>query len=340
MEVNRESFFNSIIKIKDIGSKGLRKLSKSNVAVVGMGGLGTHLSLYLILSGIGRLKIIDPGIIRYKNLYKQILYTSSDVGYFKVEVAKKRLAKYSRYTKIDIFPMMVTPWNIDRIFRNVDIILDGTDNIYSKILINRYSVKNRVPYIPTIVENYSIKLTLIDPPSTPCLECFYKNLEYLDKAHAMETSISTAASIAVSEAIKYLAGLETSLKSKLLTIDLKDISIDKKTLHKDPECPACSNIVSYDIGVDFNLFWNYEELIFNPRDRVRLDLEALTREIASKYILIRRGEVGLSFKYNKNIMIGVSYSGNVIVIGRLKKDIAVNIVRELVDNIYVKYVVD
>jgi len=340
MEVGRESFFNNIIKIKEIGYEGLRRLSKSTVAVVGMGGLGTHLSLYLILSGIGRLKIIDPGIIRYENLYRQILYTLSDVGYFKVEAARNRLAKYSRYTRINIFPMMVTPWNIDRIFRNVDIILDGTDNIYSKILINRYSVKNRVPYIFTIIENYSIKSTLIDPPSTPCLECFYKNLMYSNKVPVMETSISTAASITVSEAIKYLAGLETSLRSKLVTIDLKDLSIEKKILYKDPECPVCNDTISYDIGVDFNLFWNYEELIFNPEDRVRLDLEPLTREVASKYILIRRGEVGVSFKYDKNIVVGVSYSGNIIVTGEIKKDMAIDIVRELVDNIFAKYIID
>ncbi len=335
-----ESFLHRMSLIEDIGLDGIRKLSKSRVAIIGLGGLGSHLALYLGLSGVGRLKLVDPDIIEFNNLHRQILYTVKDVGLYKVEVARDKLSIYAPYTDVVIYPMMLTPWNVDRIFRDVDIILDGSDNLLTRYLINRYSIKSGKPYIYTAVEGDYISITFLNPPKTPCLECFMKSRDIPRVIPIMETTVSAAAAVEAREAIKYIVSGGSSLINRLLTIDLKRLEFEYIPLVRDPDCKVCRDpdIDALAEEQDFDLFYWGGDIIFNPREKIRLDLEPLTRRIAEEYPIYRRGRVGVTFYYNKHL-VGVSYSGNMIVKDVSDKDGGVKIIESLVD-IFREYVID
>lgn len=343
MDLSRSRFFSRMSLIEDIGEEGIEKLSKKTVAIVGLGGLGSHLALYMGLSGVGRLKLIDIDIVEYTNLHRQILYTVEDLGMFKVEVARDKLAIQTPYTKIDIFPMMLTPWNVERVFRNVDLILDGSDNLPTRFLINRYSVKYGVPYLYTAVESRYATLSLIKPPETPCLECIIKSREDVYRVNPiMETTVALASSLEASEAIKYLLYKESSLVNRLLTIDLKRLNMEYIEVSKDPGCRVCSSpevdIEDIEDEYDFYLFHRGDTIIFNPREKIRLDIEPLTRELSGRYIIYRRGRVGVAFYLDKYLA-GVTYSGNIIVKNVEDRDSGVKIVEKLVD-LFREYVID
>ena len=339
MEPELASFFNRMILIKDIGEEGLEKLRGKTVAIVGVGGLGSHLALIMALSGVGRIKLIDPDIVEYVNIHRQILYDLKDIGLFKVEAARNRLYRHTRFTKIDIYPMMTTPWNVNRIFKDVDLILDGTDNMPSRYLINRYSIKHNTPYLYTAVREFYISLSFINYPETPCLECFYTVKESGGEVNPItESTVAVASSLEASEAINYLLRGESNLKGRLLVIDLKNLSKEYLNIDLNPECKAHDG--DYEsLEYDYDLYYERDTLIFNPRDKVRLDLEPLAREISSRYILTRRGRVGILFK-DGGYDIGVTYSGNIIIKGVHSKDEGSTIVEKLVNDIFYKYVID
>lgn len=339
MEPELANFFNRMILVRDIGEDGLEKLRRKTVAIVGVGGLGSHLALIMALSGIGRIKLIDPDIVEYENIHRQILYDLRDIGLFKVEAAKNRLYRHTRFTEIDIYPMMITPWNVERIFRDVDIILDGTDNMPSRYLINRYSIRHNIPYLYTAVREYYINLSFINYPDTPCLECFYTYRESGESVNPiMESTVAVAASLEASEAINYLLRNVSNLKGRLLFIDLKTLSKEYLDIGLNPECRA--HMGDYEsLEYDYDLYFDRDTLIFNPRDKVRLDLEPLSREISARYVMTRRGRVGILFK-DITYKIGVTYSGNIIVKGVRDKEEGSRIVERLVNDIFYKYVID
>lgn len=339
MHLDREEFFSRMILMDWIGSEGLEKLKNTTIAIVGVGGLGSHLALYLSLSGVGRIKLVDPDIVEYNNIHRQILYKLGDTNLFKVEVARKTIKRHTNYTRIDIYPMMLTPWNVERIFKNVDIILDGTDNFSSRFLINRYSVKHKIPYLYTAVESFYASLSFINYPETPCLECFYAEVKAGKEVNPITvTTVSLAASIEANEAIKYLIRGESSIKGKLLMVDLRELSSESLDLSFNPNCKAHKGDY-WSLEYDFDLFWDRGTLVFNPRDKIRLDLEPLSREVADRFILLRRGEIGIVFLYN-NYKVGVSYSGNVIIKNLESKENGVKIVDKLVNEVFAKYVID
>jgi adenylyltransferase/sulfurtransferase len=235
--------------------------------------------------------------------------------------------------------MMITPWNVDRISKNTDLILDGTDNMPSRYLINRYSIKHNIPYLYTAVREHYVNLSFINYPETPCLECFYTIKESGGEINPItESTVAVAASLEASEAINYLLRGESNLKGRLLVIDLKNPSYEYLNINFNPECNAHDG--DYEsLDYDYDLYFERDTLIFNPRDKVRLDLEPLVRELSSRYILTRRGRVGILFEDGKR-KIGVTYSGNVIVKGVHDKEEGSILLEKLVNDIFYKYVVD
>ena len=131
-------FFSKQILLKDIGISGQKKILKSKVLIVGLGGLGCPLLIYLVSSGVGKIGIIDDDKIEVGNLSRQILYNFDDVGKYKVETAKKKVIKINPKVKIVSYKKKITKINISKIASKFDIICDGTDNFSTRFLINDY----------------------------------------------------------------------------------------------------------------------------------------------------------------------------------------------------------
>ncbi len=246
LEVDFINRYSRQIVLKDIGLEGQEKLSKSTVAIIGLGGLGSPAALILASMGVGKLKLVDRDVVSYTDLHRQPLYTDEDVDIPKVEVAMKRLKERNPDIEIEVYPEPLTEENVEGIIADVDIVIDGLDNMRARYILNRAAVKHRKPYVfAGAIEMYG-NITTIIPYETPCLECFY----YVEDESSLPTcatvgvhpSITTlTASIAVSEATKYIVNGRPSLLNKLLYIDLRTLDFDKISIYRDETCPVCGS---------------------------------------------------------------------------------------------------
>src|SRR4030066_903880 len=140
-------FYSRQVIMKELGLKGQRKLAKSKVAVVGLGGLGTVSSLYLALAGVGHLRLIDQDTVETQNLHRQILYTLDDLHYPKAEAAAKRLMKLNPLLEAEVVSENVNPTNVERLLADVDCVVDGLDNMITRYLVNRACAKMKGPSV-------------------------------------------------------------------------------------------------------------------------------------------------------------------------------------------------
>jgi adenylyltransferase/sulfurtransferase len=142
-----KDFYSRQVILKELGQTGQLKLSKSKVAVVGVGGLGTVSSLYLALAGVGNLRLIDQDVVETKNLHRQILYTPNDLDYPKAEMAAARLTQLNPLINAEAVSENVNAGNVERLLAGVDLVVDGLDNMATRYLVNRVCVKMKVPYV-------------------------------------------------------------------------------------------------------------------------------------------------------------------------------------------------
>ena len=308
MENLLRTYFDRLLRMSEFGEEKIKKIRSSHVAVVGVGGLGSFSSLLLVLNGVGRLTIIDPDIIEFSNLNRQILYSPADVGLFKVEAAAEKLSEYASFVKINSFPIYLNPENIEKTLDGVDIIVDGLDNLSTRYLINRYSIRHKIPYVFAGVSGFEANLSFLSPPETPCLECFYRGDDISARNMILQRGIANftvgaTASLQVAETIKYLTGLSPSLKNKLLLIDYKRFSFDEIIIKRDPDCQVCRDPEYPSLKSTYILTDN----IYIPANK-ELDLDCIVSNLPYRYILIRRGRLGLLIKYKK-IDIGLSKYG-------------------------------
>jgi adenylyltransferase/sulfurtransferase len=142
-----DEYYSRQIILKELGSKGQRKLAKSKVAVLGLGGLGTVSSLYLALAGVGLLRLVDQDTVELNNLHRQVLYSPDDLLYPKVEISAKRLRKANPLVKVESFPENVNTNNVERLLSGMDCVVDGLDNMRTRYLVNRACAKLGIPYV-------------------------------------------------------------------------------------------------------------------------------------------------------------------------------------------------
>ena len=169
-------FYSRQVILNELGWKGQRKLAKSKVAVVGVGGLGTVSSLYLALAGVGYLRLIDQDTVETPNLHRQILFSLNDLHYPKVEVAAERLEKFNPLLETEPISENVNASNVERLLAGVDIVVDGLDNMMTRYAINRTCIKLGITYVFGAAVGIEGNLSVFAPPETGCLECLLPNM--------------------------------------------------------------------------------------------------------------------------------------------------------------------
>ncbi len=340
----RRDFFDRVLKLDGISDEDLDALGRVRVAVIGLGGVGVNVTLNLVRNGFKNFKLVDPDVLTYTDVYRGSVFRSGDSGLFKVEVVKKAMAEVLPDVDVTVYPMMLTDFNIERILKGVDLIIDATDNVYSKALINRYSVSENIPVIYSAVRSNSGRLLFLEPSETACFECIHPNVEevvdgYID-GYGFQYMYNLVSSIASSEATSFFLGYDSNLYGSILRID-SGLNLAIKRIPRNPSCPVCNAEAEVEYpDIDYQHFMKGETFIYTSDERVRLDIERLARELAKSYILLRRGEVGVYFEYNRDVRVGVAYTGTVVLNGVSDFDDAVNITRRLVEDIFYKYVVD
>lgn len=236
-----------------IGEEGQKQLKQSHVLLIGAGALGTALAESLTRAGIGKLTIVDRDYVEWSNLQRQQLFSERDAQdrIPKAIAAKERLKRINSDVEVVPHIMDVTIEVIEDLLEGVDLILDGTDNFDTRLLINDSSQKSNIPWIyGACVGSYGISLTII-PGETPCLQCLLDTIPLngmtCDTAGIISPSVQMVVAHQVTEALKILTGNKEALRGSLYSFDLwlnqhSSISIEKL---KKEDCPSCGLNPSY-----------------------------------------------------------------------------------------------
>ncbi|MCL5877478.1 MAG: HesA/MoeB/ThiF family protein [Candidatus Bathyarchaeota archaeon] len=244
--VSREEFtklfYSRQLMIEELGSVGQEKLSKSRVAVVGVGGLGSVCSLYLALAGVGYLRLIDQDTVETHNLHRQILYTPDDLHRPKAEVAAEKLRGQNPLVQVEVVAKKVDADNVGSLLANVDVVVDCLDNFQTRYLLNRSCVKLHTPYVFGAVMGLEGNLSVFNPPETGCLECTMHNPSNPQPQKVfgiIGASAGIIGSLQAMETVKLLAGLGSNLAGKMLVCDFRDMDFTVVPLPKNPHCQVC-----------------------------------------------------------------------------------------------------
>jgi len=226
------------------GEEAQLKLKKVSVAVVGIGGLGSPVSLYLTAAGIGHLILIDSETPELSNLNRQVLHWESDIDKRpKVESAKEKLLKLNSKMKITTYNERLTKNNIDKILSEADIIVDALDNYETRYLVNEYCVQRRKPLIHAAVEKMFGQITTIIPGETPCLKCIIPEAPPSRGAFPiLGTTAGILGILEANEVIKLVAGIGEPLKGKMLFVDIENNDFSIISLERSEKCPVCSSL--------------------------------------------------------------------------------------------------
>ena len=243
MELNSSELkkYSRQLILKNIGIPGQKKLFSSKVLVVGAGGLGCPLMLYLAYSGVGNLGIVDNDRVEISNLSRQVLFTKKDLGKFKVMVSKNFIKRINKKILVKTFLKKINKENIHNIAKNYDFICDGTDNFKSRLLINDYCIKYKKVLISSAISKYDGHIFNFDfRKDGPCLRCFMPSLPSINQNCESEGIMSTLAGIAGSlqanEVIKSILNIGKPLKNEIMIFNALDLNFRKVKLKKNSVC--------------------------------------------------------------------------------------------------------
>ena len=214
------------VLFKEIGGEGQHKLSQSRVVIVGCGATGSALASLLARSGVGMLRILDRDYVEVSNLQRQSLFDEDDAreSVPKAIAAARQIARFNSQLAVEAHVADLIPANVDSLLGGCDLILDGTDNFETRYLINDYAVKNSVAWIySAAVGSYGVTLNIL-PGETACLACIFPesprgNLETCETAGILNSAVNLVASLAATEALKFLVSATAKMRRTLLSWD-------------------------------------------------------------------------------------------------------------------------
>ena len=243
MELNSSELkkYSRQLILKNIGVSGQKKIFNSKVLVIGAGGLGCPLMLYLSYSGIGNLGIVDNDKIEISNLSRQVLFTKKDLGKSKISVSKKFIKKVNDKILVKTYLKKVSKENIHIIAKNYDYICDGTDNFKSRLMINDYCIKYKKVLISSAISKYDGHIFNFDfRKDGPCLRCFMPNLPSIERNCESEGIMSTLAGIAgalqANEVIKTILKIGKPLRNEIMIFNALELNFRKVKLNKNSSC--------------------------------------------------------------------------------------------------------
>ncbi len=233
--------------LEEIGEAGQEKISRSRMVVVGVGATGSMSSIILVRAGVGSLRVIDRDIVELSNLQRQVLYTEADAaeGIPKAVAAEERLSSMNTDSVVEGINDHLSPRNIDAIVGDADIVIDGTDNMETRYLVNDYSVKMGIPWVYGGALGMKGMTMLVHPEKGPCFRCLFPESPGPERLGTCETVgvLGSAPAIVASHqaaaALRYVVSGVEEPQGKLLTFDLWHDFYSTVRVGKDPDCPTC-----------------------------------------------------------------------------------------------------
>jgi molybdopterin/thiamine biosynthesis adenylyltransferase len=231
--------------LAEVGEAGQQRLERASVAIVGIGGLGSPVALYLAAAGVGRLGLVDDQRVELSNLNRQIVFEECDVGRPKVEAAASRLRLIDASLQLDIRQENVRASNVAGLFAAYDLVVDGTDAFETKFLLNDAAVLLRKPLVHGAVLQWGGQATTVLPDG-PCVRCLFKeppepgDVQTCEEAGIIGAATGVVGSVQAEEALKVLLGVGTPLSGRIFQHDGLRGETRITTFPRDPNCPVCS----------------------------------------------------------------------------------------------------
>ncbi len=246
--------------LPDVGMEGQLKLKQAKVLCVGAGGLGSPLALYLAAAGVGTLGIVDFDVVDLTNLQRQIIHRTADVGRKKLDSAAESIAAINPNVAVHKFETRLTSANALEVFREFDIIADGTDNFPTRYLVNDACVLTGKPNVYGSVFRFEGQASVFATKDGPCYRCLYPEppppgmVPSCAEGGVLGILPGLVGVIQATETIKLILGLGETLAGRLLLIDAASMRFRELKLRKNPECPACGDHRSITKLIDYNQF--------------------------------------------------------------------------------------
>jgi sulfur-carrier protein adenylyltransferase/sulfurtransferase len=244
----------------EVGMDGQKRLKASSVLLIGAGGLGSPLGLYLAAAGVGRIGIVDFDVVDFSNLQRQILHGTPDVGRPKLHSARDRLQAINPEVRIDLYETRLTRDNALEMFRPYDLIIDGTDNFQTRYLVNDACVMLKKPNVYGSIFRFDGQASVFYPGKGPCYRCLYPEppppgeVPSCAEGGVLGILPGLIGCIQATEAVKLLLGQGEPLIGRLLLYDALQMTFREFKVRRNPKCPMCGDQPSIKQLIDYDQF--------------------------------------------------------------------------------------
>jgi molybdopterin/thiamine biosynthesis adenylyltransferase/rhodanese-related sulfurtransferase len=246
--------------IPEVGLEGQRKLKAASILVVGTGGLGSPVSLYLAAAGIGRIGLVDYDVVDFSNLQRQVIHGTAALGTLKVESARKRMLDLNPKIQVDAYNEPLTSANAMQIAADYDVIIDGTDNFPTRYLTNDLCVLLGKPNVYGSIYRFDGQVSVFDARRGPCYRCLFPEppppglVPSCAEGGVLGVLPGTIGTLQATEALKLILDIGDPLIGKLLLYNALDMSFDVVKLRKNPHCKVCGPDPEVTELIDYEAF--------------------------------------------------------------------------------------
>ncbi len=233
------------ILLQDVGGKGQEKLLAGRVLIIGAGGLGAPVALYLAAAGVGTIGIADADVVDVTNLQRQVIHFTPDVGKPKVVSAAEKIRAINPDVTVNTHQEWISAANIAELIADYDFVIDGTDNFATKFLINDACVLGKKPYSHGGILRFDGQTLTVKPGESACYRCIFpapppKNaIPTCSEAGVIGVLPGVIGTIQATEAIKFLLGIGDLLTGRLLTYNARSLKFREIAIKRNPKCPVC-----------------------------------------------------------------------------------------------------
>jgi molybdopterin/thiamine biosynthesis adenylyltransferase/rhodanese-related sulfurtransferase len=244
----------------EVALEGQKKLKASAVLLIGAGGLGSPLALYLAAAGVGRIGMVDFDVVDFSNLQRQIIHGTADVGRPKLHSARDSILAINPDVKLDLYETHLSSANAFQIFEPYDIVIDGTDNFPTRYLVNDACVLMHKPNVYGSIFRFDGQASVFFPPHGPCYRCLYPEppppgeVPSCAEGGVLGILPGLVGCIQATEAIKILLGAGSTLVGRLLLYDAMQMKFQEFKIRRNPKCPLCGDHPTIDKLIDYDQF--------------------------------------------------------------------------------------
>jgi adenylyltransferase/sulfurtransferase len=246
--------------LPDVGMEGQKKLKAAKILLVGTGGLGSPLALYLAAAGVGTIGLVDYDVVDYTNLQRQVIHGTKDVGRSKLESAAETVADINPFVKIHKYNVPLTSANALEILAPYDIVIDGTDNFPTRYLVNDASILLGKINVYGSIFRFEGQVTVFGHAEGPCYRCLFPEppppglVPSCAEGGVLGVLPGTIGTLQATEAIKLIVGVGQPLVGRLLLYDALNMSFDTLKIRKNPNCPVCGPNPTVTELIDYEQF--------------------------------------------------------------------------------------